>query len=235
MSNKKLYALKGDFSYRVAGTQTSYKPFLNATEGSISMTIETIKQKSNGNTPGTYAEDEASREATFSVTIQDRHKENLKKLLYANSVEVPASVEPVAFTLPACEPGDIFKLPAANVTDATFGALVAGVDYRLLPRTGSGEALKKFVATPGTFSHGAYTKYGIFSADSIELEILFTSERSGQSYVLYRLRLSPAATFQLVSDSAEFGSSQLTGTLLLEPSAPVDENLGQLGRAESID
>lgn len=233
--NQKLFALRGDFSSRIAGTATVFTPFLNATEGSISMTVETIKQKSNGDTPGIIAEDEVSREATLTLTVQSRHKENLKKMLYANSVEV-AAAEDVAFTLPAGKAGDIVKLPAANITDTNFGTLVEGVDYKLKPRSGAIEYLKDVAAaTPGTFSNGAYTNFGFFSANSIELEILFTSENSGHCYLLYRVKLSPAAAMQLVSDGNEYGSAQLTGTLLNNPSAPTDGNLGQYGRVTSVD
>lgn len=230
----KLFALKGEFSSRVRGTTGPFKPFLNATTGQISMSVETIKQESNGNTPGTIAEDEISREATFEVTVQSRHKENLKKFLYANSREVAAATD-VAFTLPAGEAGDVVDLGASNITATSFGTLVEGVDYTVLARSGGIEYLKTVASTPGTFSHGAHTEFGIFSAESIELEILFTSEKSGQTYKLYRVKLSPAQALQLVSDGNEYGSATLNGTLLIDKTAPVDGNLGQYGRVRSVD
>jgi hypothetical protein len=235
MSQAKLYALKGDFAARVRGTTGPYKPFLNATAGQISMSIETMKQKSNGNTPGTISEDETGRDATFEVTLQSRHKDNLKKFLYANSREIAASTAPVAFTLPAGEAGDIVNLGASNITATTFGGLTAGVDYKVQARSGSIEYLTNVAVTEGTFAHAAYTEFGIFSADAVEMEILFTSEKSGHSYVLYRVKLSPAQAYQLVSDGNDYASAQLTGTLLIDSGAPVDGNLGQYGRVRSID
>lgn len=235
MTTPKLLALKGDFSARVRGTTGPFKPFLNATAGQISMSITTIKQKSNGNTPGTLAEDETDREAKLDITLQSRHAENLKKFLYANSVQRAAGTD-IAFVLPAGEIGDIVDLGANAITATTFGALVAGVDYKVLANTGSIEYLTDIAtATPGTFSHGAYVEYGIFSADSIELEVLFTAEKSKQTYKLYRVRLSPAATYQLVEDSAAYGSAQLTGTLLIDSTQPADGTLGQYGRLRSVD
>lgn len=234
MAQQRILALKGDFSARIRGSATPFKPLFNATAAEISMAIETTRQRSNGNTPGTIAEDEVDRTATFSVTLQSRHKENLEKFFYANSRTVAAAAN-VAFTLPAGEAGDIVDLGVNNVTETTFGTLVEGTDYRVLPRSGSIEYLGTIASTPGTFSHGEYAELGIFSAEQVELEILFTSEKSGQTYVLYRVKLSPAQAFSLVSDGTEYGSSQLQGSLLLDPNAPVDGNLGQYGRLRTID
>lgn len=230
----KLFALKGDFASRVRGTTGAFKPFLNATAAQIAMSIETIRQRSNGNTPGTIAEDETNREATIELTVQSRHKDNLKKFLYANSREVAAATG-VAFTLPAGEAGDVVNLGASNITATSFGTLVEGVDYKVLARSGSIEYLGTVPSTVGDFDHGAYTEFGIFSADSIELEILFTSEKSGQTYQFYRVKLSPAQAMQLVSDGNEYGTATLNGTLLIDPNAPIDGNLGQYGRVRSID
>lgn len=235
MSDQKLFALKGDFAWRAKGSTGPFKPFLNATAGEIAMTIETQKQKSNGNIPGTIAEDEVSREATFSATFQSRHKENMKHFLYANSKEVVASASPVAFTLPAGVQGDTIDLGHANVTSTTFGTLVKGVDYDVQPKSGAIVYKAAVVAeTAGTFQHGAYTLFGVFSANQVEIEILFTSEKSGHTYLLYCVKLSPAQSMQLVSDGNEYGSAQLTGTLLANPSAPSDGNLGQYGRVRSV-
>lgn len=234
MAQQRILALKGDFYARVRGTTGPFKPLFNATAAEISMAIETIRQKSNGNTPGTIAEDETDRTATLSVTLQSRHRENLEKFFYANSRTVAARTD-VAFTLPAGEAGDIVDLGANNITDTTFGLLVEGQDYRVLPRSGGLEYLGTVASTPGTFSHGEYAELGIFSAQQVELEILFTSEKSGQAYVLYRVKLSPAQAFQLVSDGNEYGASPLQGSLLLDPNAPVDGNLGQYGRLRTVD
>jgi hypothetical protein len=232
--NQKLFALKGDFYWRAKGSTGPFKPFLNATAGEIGMTIETQKQRSNGDVPGTIAEDEINREATFSATFQSRHKDNMKHFLYANSVEVAASSSPIAFTLPAGVDGDTVDLGHANITDATFGSLVEGTDYTLKANSGAIVYLTTVAETEGTFEHDAYTLFGVFSADAVEVEILFTSEKSGQSYKLYRVKLSPAQTLQLVSDGTEYGSAQLTGTLLIDTTAPTDGTLGQYGRVRSV-
>lgn len=234
-TTNKLFALKGNFYSRLAGSTTAYEPFLNATGGQISMSIETVKQKSNGDEPGIIAEDEVSREATFELTIQSRHKENLRKMLYAVSVERPAATG-TAFTLPVGAVGSVHKLASANVSNVTLTGLTEGVDFTVKAKSGVIVYLTERTATvEGTFDNGTYTEFGVFAASSIELEILFTSEKSGQSYVLYRVKLSPAQALQLVSDGNEFGSATLSGTLLAKEGAVADPTLGQYGRAYSVE
>lgn len=242
MSQKeRLFALKGDFAARPYGSTGPYKPLFNATDAKLAMSIETIKQKSNGNTSGTIAEDEVDREAAFEVTLQSRDKENLKRYLYAKSREVAAATDPIAFTLPVGEVGDIVDLRHQNVTDLAFGSidpetevqtgLIEGIDYRALADVGTVEYLKAVAApAPGTFKHSGYTEYGIFSEDAIELEILFTSVKAGHTYELYRLKLSPAESYQLVSDGNEYATQPLKGTLLINPTATADPILGKFGR-----
>jgi hypothetical protein len=235
MTTPKLYALKGDFAWRPVGAVGVYAPFLNATDAKISMSIETIKQKSNGDEPGTIAEDEVGREATFEASFQSKHKENMKKFLFALSTETPASTAPVAFTLPAGPAGSVVNLEKNNITAATFGALVAGADYKLKAKSGGIVYLAEIPETVGTLEHGAFTNLGIFSAPAIEIELFFTSEVSGTSYEIYRLKLSPAQAMQLVSDGNEYGSATLSGTLLAKTGVVSDATLGKYGRVRTFD
>jgi hypothetical protein len=226
----KLMSLKGDISARVHGTTGAYKPFLNAISASLAITAATVKQKSNGNTPGTLAEDETDLEATFECALQSRHKENVTMFLRTVPVERIAGTA-VAFTLPVGAIGDIVDLGKSGVSNAVFGTKVEGTDYALLPKTGQITYLAAFAATvAGTFDHAAYTEHGILNSGSQEIELLFTSEKSGETYILYRLKLSPAATYALLEDGNNFANSVLKGSLLVDPSAPNTDNLGQYGR-----
>jgi len=63
-----------------------------------------------------------------------------------------------------------------------------------------------------------------------ELELLYTNEKSGETLVLYRLKLSPAASYALIEDGTNYANSTLKGTVLLDPTAATDEDLGQYGR-----
>jgi len=231
---QKLFALKGDFFWRLKGSTGPFKPFLNATAGEIGMSIETIKQKSNGDAGGTIAEDEVSREATFSATFQSRHKENMKLFLYANSIEVAASTTPVEFTLPAGVAGDVVQLPDGNITSTDFGSLVEGTDYVVKAKSGAIEYKGTISETEGEYSHGIYTQFGVFAADALEVEILFTSEKTGQSYYIYCVKLSPAQQMQLVSDGNEYATAQVTGTLLAVDAADADPTLGKYGRVRAV-
>ncbi len=214
MATQKIYALKGDIAWRAVGSTGPFIPFLNATDAKLSFSVETVKQKSNGNTPGTIVEVETGREGTFEATLQSRHKENIQLFLYANSVEVAAVTTPINFTLPAGPAGSVVDLGHSNITDADFGSLVEGVDYIVRASVGSLEYKVAVTSTPGTFKHGAYTKFGIFSAEAVAMEILLTSEKSGSMYLLKNVKLSPADTYQLITDGNDLGNATLKGTLI---------------------
>lgn len=225
----KLMSLKGDISARVYGTTAAFKPFLNAISASIAIAATTVKQKSNGNIPGTIQEDETDLEATFSCALQSRHKPNVVMFLRSVPNERIAGTA-VAFTLPIGEVGDIVDLGKSGISNAVFGTKVAGVDYALLPKTGQITYLTAFTATvAGTFDHAAYTEHGLLNSGAQEIELLFTSEKSGETYRLYRLKLSPADTYALVEDGNNYANSTLKGTLLLDTNAPDSELLGQYG------
>ncbi len=234
MVKPKIYALKADTAWRPVGSTGPYIPFLNATDSKLSFSIETVKQKSNGNTPGTIVEVETGREASWEVTLQSRHKENIKHFLYANSVTVDAATTPIDFTLPTGTAGSIVDLGHSNITDASFGSLVQNVDYLVRASVGSVEYLKDITSTPGTFKHTGYTKFGIFSADAVAIEVLLTSEKSGAMYILSNVKLSPADTYQLISDGNDLGNATLKGTLIAV-SGLNDPILGPYGVSRTAD
>jgi hypothetical protein len=226
----KLMSLKGDISARIKGSTGPYKPFLNAVSASIAINVTTIKQKSNGNVPGTLAEDDTDTEVTFEAALQSRHKENVQLFLRTNVLERVAGTD-LPFTLPIGVVGDIVDLGKNGISNAEFGAKVAGVDYALLAKTGQITYLTDFpMSVPGTFDYAAYTEHGLVSAGAQELELLYTNEKSGDTLVMYSVKMSPAATYALIDDGAAYASSTLKGTLLINPNAPTDGNLGQYGR-----
>ena len=228
MAQPKPALLKGDFASRLYGSTDGFDPMWNATAAQIDFAQEFIEQQSNGDTLGTLSKDEVSRTANFSVTLQARNKANLKKYLLAKS-RVVASGTAVAFTLPALKADQSYPLAHAKVSNVVIGTLVAGTDYYVKPNTGVIVALKDMAAqtTGCSYDHDEFVEYGVFTEDAIELEVLFTSEKTGLCYQIYKLTLSASQAYQLVSDGNEYGSSTLTGTLLADPNA-VDVDL--LGR-----
>lgn len=235
MADQKLFALKGDAFYRISGSTGAYKPFMNALSIELTPNIETISQQSNGDAGGTIAEDEITRSMTFSGQFQSRHKGNLELFLMATSEVVAASGSPVAFTLPAGKAGDLAYLPHGNITDTTFGTLVEGTDYAVKAKNGAITYLADIdTATPGTFEHDEYVNYGVFAAQQVELEIVVTSEKTGQTYLLYRVKVSPSQAYAIVSSDNTYGSATLTGSVLAKEDAPNSSVLGKFGRVRTL-
>lgn len=234
MAQPKYLSLKGEVFSRIRGSNGVYEPFFNIESGQLTMSRETSELTSNGNTSGTLASDEISRSMAFNLTVNSLHKENMQKSLYANSREVGAA-EDVAYTLPAGPAGSLADLGRSNITEATFGTLVEGVDYSLSAKNGTIEYLKPIVETPGTFSHDKFTELGVFSAEDLELELLYISKRSSHTYQFYRAKFNPAQALDLVSSGSNYATLPLSGTMLVDPTAPVDGNLGQYGRLRTID
>lgn len=234
MSTPKYAELKGDFAVRTRGSVGAYNALFNATTGNLNLTVTTDKVKSNGNDAGTIASFETDRAASLEVALHSRHVANLKMLTLANSAEVIASVAPIAVTVPAMKAGDVFALPFKNITTIALGDLVAGVDFKLYAKSGVVKAIVDTAEDAGTVSHGPYTKLGVFSADAGEYEVLFFSEKTGQSYLFYSGKASPSGALSLIQDGNGIGTGTLVFELQIDPNAPIDGNLGQYGRAYDV-
>lgn len=233
MSQPKYAPLQGDFAVRPRGAVGAYSALFNATTGNLNLTVTQDKVKSNGNELGTIATFETDRSASLEVTLHSRHVENLKMLTLANSTDVAAETD-LAVTIPVMKAGEVATLGVKNVTTLTLETLVEGVDYKLYPKTGVIKALKDSAADTGTVTHGIYTKLGVFSADAGEYEVLFFSEKTGQSYMFYNGKASPNGALSLIQDGNGIGTATLVFELQQDPNAPVDGNLGQYGRAYDV-
>jgi len=233
MSQPKYAELKGDFAVKKRGVAGAFGALFNATSGNLNLSVTQEKVKSNGNTGGTIATFESDRSASLEVTLHSRHVDNLKMLTLANSVDVAAGVA-VAVTVPAMKAGEIVPLGLKNITALTLGALVEGVDFKLFKKSGVIQAIVDCEADVGTASHGVYTKLGVFSAEAGEYEVLFFSEKTGQSYHFYNGKASPSGALSLIQDGNGVGTATLVFELQLDETAPVDGDLGQYGRAYDV-
>lgn len=233
MSTAKYAELKGDFAVRPRGATGAFSALFNATVGNLNLSAPLEKVKSNGNDAGTIATFETDRTASLEVTLHSRHAANLKMLTLANSAEVDADTD-VAVTTPIMKAGEVVVLGVKNVTALTLETLVEGTDYQLYKKSGVIKALVDCAADAGTVDHGAYTKLGIFSADAGEYEVIFFSEKTGQSYQFYNGKASPNGALALIQDGNGIGTATLVFELQIDSTAPVDGNLGQYGRAYDV-
>jgi hypothetical protein len=233
MSQPKYAPLNGDFAVKKRGTAGAFSALFNATTGTLTPNVTQEKVKSNGNDGGTIATFETERSLSLEVTLHSRHLEVLKMLTLSNSVPIAAGTD-VAVTVPELTAGSLHRVGVKNITTLTLGTLVEGVDYQLYKKTGMMKALVDCEADAGTVSHGPYSKLGIFSAEAQEYEIVFFSEKSGQSYEFYNGKASPSGSLSLVQDGNGIGTGTLLFELQIDPTAPIDANLGQWGRAYDV-
>jgi len=225
---QKYLRLRGDFyaAERLAGGAVAPYAFVgNVPKAGISMSIETIKLKSSGNTPGTLAEEETDRSAELAQTLNSVTAANLARVLFGNVVAQTAA-EDVAVDLGDLAAGDTVLLPRVNVLAGTFGSLVEGTDYTLDKKGGMFTALTALTDVTGTIDCGAAEAVGLLVTDGKEYSLRFVSNR-GVVVDLYRWKPSPASNFPLVSD--EFAEFEISGTLLLDETKPADAELGRYG------
>ncbi len=207
----------------------------NATSGTLDLQAPQTKVKSNGNRPGTVFTFETDRTAKLSITAQSRHLALWKASLLANSVAVEAATANTA-TLPAMTAGQVFMFDEANVSNVVITGKTEGTDYILDAKSGVIEALTTFTAgVEVTYDSGAYDNLGVFSAEAQEYEVIFYSEKSGQSYRFFNAKGSPAGAFALLQDGNGVGTATLDFELQIDPTAPDTGDLGQYGRARNVD
>jgi len=231
----KFSQLRGDFALRnITKGETVFTPVFDATTGALNFNVSTEKVPGTGNKPGTIFTYETARASTLTITAKSRHLYLLEQNLLGESNIIAASTAPMTFALPALKKGQIFELPAKNITAITAGALVRDVDFEVFAKSGTLQALADTAATPAcTVEHGEYDEIGIFSADAQHFEILFFSEVSGQSYKLYDGLLVPSGDFSLVQESG-IGEAQVVFELSQSKTAVADARLGKYGRGYNV-
>lgn len=184
------------------------------------------------------------KSATVMLTIEEFTKENLALALYGTHVSGTSgtvTAEPIGGATPVV--GDRYflahpKVSSLVVTDsaATPATLnpgthyTADVDFGALQFLDLGGFTGPFRAS---YAYGAATEIGIFTQPLPErflrMEGLNTAQGNAKVLVeLYRVAFDPLKEFSFISD--EYNKFELEGSLLADPTKPVDAVLGQFGR-----
>ena len=232
----KFAQLRGDFALKnLTRGETVFTPVFDATSGSLKPTVSTEKVKSTGNTPGTIFSYETDRGLSLDVVAKSRHLYILEQTMLGVAVVRSASTAPVVFTYPVLKAGQIVELPARNILTVVIDGQVEGIDYTVLPKSGTVQALTdNATADPtATFTNGTFDEIGVFAAEAQRFEILFYSETSGQSYKLYNGLVVPSGDIALVQESG-IGECTLTFELSQVATAVADVSLGKYGRAYNV-
>lgn len=224
--------LRGDFALRnLTRGETVFTPVFDATTAELTPNVTTEKVKGTGNKRGTIFTYETDRSLTLAITGKSRHAYMLEQALLGDSLERAASTVPIPFTFPAMRAGQLITLVARNVLTVVIPGKVEGVDFEVLPKSGVIRALNANITDIEgcEFTNGVFTELGVFCADAQRFEILFASEDTGQSHLLYNGLLVPSGAISLVSESG-IGEVPVSFELSQVATAVADARLGKYGR-----
>lgn len=182
--------------------------------------------------------------ATLSLTLDEWLVHTLAQALYAKTIEVASGTVSAEVLPTGLVAGDFVKLDkpfvsSLAITDsAGTPATVPGANYNLESPNGGlvklldvGSFVQPFKAAYSYAQGKTFTLFGqtpperYFLLDGINTE-------TGEPVIvhLYRVRFDPATDLELITD--EYGSLPLTGSVLYDPLAALDSNLGGFGKIE---
>jgi hypothetical protein len=229
----KFNELRGDFALRnITKGETVFTPVFTAASAALNLAVNTEKIPSTGNKRGTAFAFEKDRAGKLTINAQSRHIYMLMNQLMAGSMSRAASIAPVTFTYPVLAVGQIYQLPAKNISSVTITGKVEGTDFEVFEKSGWITALTANTTAieTGAYENGAYEELGVFSEDAQHFEILFSSEVSGFSSCFYDGLFTPSGDLALIAQSG-IGDVQCVFELVEKTGAITDAVLGKYGRA----
>jgi hypothetical protein len=188
------------------------------------------------------------KSATVNLTIEEFTKENLALALYGNHITGTSGTvtdEPIGGATPVI--GDRYFLAHPKVSSlalkdsaGTPATLTLGTQYTADTDFGALQFLDITGLTPpfkASYAHGIATEIGLFTQPLPErylrLEGLNTAQGNAKVLVeLYRVAFDPLKNLDLISN--DFNKFELEGSLLADPTKPLDAALGQFGRIVQI-
>lgn len=187
------------------------------------------------------------KSATVTLTIEEFTKENLALALYGNYTtgatgtvtdEPLPTVVAVGDRYPLAHP--LVSTLVVKDSAATPATLTLDTHYTADPEFGAIQFLDlaAFVQPfKASYSYGAVTEIGIFTQPLPErflrLEGLNTAQGNAKTLVeLYRIAFDPLKELSLISN--EYNKFEMEGSLLADPTKPLDATLGQFGRIVQV-
>lgn len=212
-------------------------------------TNEETRQESWSGNKRTTATLSGPTEATFNLTLHHMSRENLALALYGETRTVAAgsitgeSFPPVADgDLVALDRGGIsnVQITDSNATPATLTEdthfRVDDVEGGVLEMLDTSTFTQPFLAD---YEHMASDDVTMFTAAPPIRYLLFSGLNRVDEYRnervrarLYKMKFNPVSQLDLINES--FGSLELSGTLLFEPTAALDDAFGGYGRMEQL-
>jgi hypothetical protein len=188
-----------------------------------------------------YGRMTTKKSANITLTLFEMREEVLALALYANRVQTVAGTA-TAEALPtglAVDDLHVLDHPLVTnlvLTDSASAALVEGSDYALENRT---SGLLRILNVAGhtqpfkaAYSYAGIADTLIFTATPPErwVQMVGVNTLNNEPVIvdLYRVRFDPAS--QLPLHNEEFGSFELSGSLLVDAALAANANLGGFGR-----
>lgn len=196
---------------------------------SYSFDEQKITKQSTNEVIGEVASKVISTSGTLTVTFGSLAFENFVLALRAKT-SAQSAVLDGAFTYPVLSAGSSIQLPHGNVSAIVIPGKVEGVDYVVLKTSGIISALTdNAAAIEGcSYAAGVMNAAGIAAAAAVEYSVVFTDELNGEETRFYKWQPNLPQNINLVNIN-EFGTLEVSGSLLLDTSRPADGALGQYG------
>lgn len=232
MATKPYATLRGDFFFRLYGSNEPWSPMGNAQDASLDLSAEYATLESTGNERGTLAKEETSRKMLLKVSLNSLGVRQCVMYLYSSGSVSQEAAADLPVTLPVMKRGQAFNLPHGNVSNVDIADLIEGVDYRV-QKTGVIVALKDIPAgKSGTYDASVASNLGALTGSGTEYEVLYISENTGKKFQFMRWLPDPAQTVQLVS--SEIAKFDLSGECLIDENLPANGSLGRIAKITDI-
>lgn len=237
-----LYSFQGDVwlaERSSAGKPLKQTWLANVPELVLAMTVETTtKAEAFSGERMPYGILNRAKAATLTLTLDEITNHNLALALYATQVSAASgSVTGEALPTPLAA-GDIIRLDRPFISDLVLTAsatpLVLDTAYRIESATAG---LIEFLTAQASAVTAAYDyeqteAFTMFTQTPPErwlmLDGINTENDEPVIVDLYRCKFNPVGSLALIND--DYGSMQLTGSVLFDPLNAANANLGGFGR-----
>lgn len=189
----------------------------------------TIEKESTNEVRGITASETIKTDGTLKLTLGSTEWANFVAVTRSKE-STQGAVSDGAFTFPAMEKGQSFKLPHSNITAIAAPGLTEGADYQVFKASGIVVAMADVTAAVagGTYSAGLAKRAGITAGSTAHYTVHITDELNGEYTQLYKFKPNLPANVDLIKPN-EFGTYEIEGKLLLDTTKPVSGDLGQFG------
>lgn len=230
MSTPKYEVKRARVHLRKAGTQT-FRDINTVDAATYSFSEDKITKQSTNEVVGDVAKKTIKTSGTLSLTMGSTEWANFVVAVRARE-SAQGAVAAAQFVLPALKAGEQFKLPHTNISAVAIPGKSEGVHFTLY-KSGLIKALVDMPAeTPDcSYSAGLAKRAAIAAGGETEYEVLVDDILNTELHTFYKWTPDLPQNIALIKPT-EFGTYEVSGSLLLDETKPADGELGQFGIKE---